>query len=102
MHVIADLCVVPLGAEMSLSRYIAEAERILEARNLRPRLHAYGTNIEGEWEEVMEAVRAVHERLHAMGAPRVSSNMRFGTRTDREQTGEEKIRSVRSKLEESS
>ena len=98
MRVIADLCVVPLGVGVSVSIYVAEAEKILESRGLRPRLHAYGTNVEGEWEEVMDAVRAVHERLHQMGVPRVTSNMRFGTRTDREQTGEEKIRSVTEKL----
>jgi len=98
MKMIADLCVVPLVKETSLSSYIAEVERVLEEKGLQPRLHAYGTNIEGEWEEVMGAVREVHEMLHKMGAPRITSNMRFGTRTDRKQTGEEKIRSVKEKL----
>jgi uncharacterized protein (TIGR00106 family) len=98
MKVIADLCVVPLGVGVSVSSYVAEAERILEKRGLRPRLHAYGTNLEGEWEEVMEAIREVHERLHQMGVPRITSNMRFGTRTDREQSAQEKIRSVEEKM----
>ncbi len=99
MNVIADLCVIPLVPETSLSPYIAEIEKILQKRGLSPRLHAYGTNVEGEWNAVMDAVREVHERLHGMGVPRITSNMRFGTRTDREQTGEEKIRSVREKLD---
>lgn len=98
MRVIADLCVVPLGRGVSVSSYVAEAGKILERRGLHPRLHAYGTNLEGEWEEVMDAVREVHERLHQMGVPRVSSNMRFGTRTDREQSGADKIRSVEAKM----
>jgi uncharacterized protein (TIGR00106 family) len=98
MKVIADLCVVPLGMGVSVSSYVAEAERILERRGLRPRLHAYGTNLEGEWEEVMDAIREVHERLHQMGVHRITSNMRFGTRTDREQTGQDKIRSVKEKM----
>ncbi len=98
MRVIADLCVVPLGKGVSVSSYVAEAEKILERRGLNPRLHAYGTNLEGEWEEVMDAVREVHERLHQMGVPRISSSMRFGTRTDREQSGEDKIRSVEAKM----
>jgi len=99
MNVIADVCIVPLVKETSLSRYIAEVENILEKSGLKPRLHAYGTNVEGEWDQVMSALREVHERLHDMGVPRISSNMRFGTRTDREQTGEDKIRSVREKLD---
>ncbi len=98
MKVIADVCVVPLVKEASLSPYIAEVEKILEERGLAPRLHAYGTNVEGEWEEVMGALREVHERLHAMGVQRITSNMRFGTRVDREQSGEDKIRSVREKM----
>jgi uncharacterized protein (TIGR00106 family) len=98
MKVIADLCVVPLVTGVSVSSYVAEAEKILKKRGLGPRLHAYGTNLEGEWDEVMDAIRAVHERLHQMGVPRITSNMRFGTRTDREQTGEEKIRSVQEKM----
>jgi uncharacterized protein YqgV (UPF0045/DUF77 family) len=33
-----------------------------------------------------------------MGAPRISSTLRFGTRTDREQHMEDKVRSVEDKL----
>ena len=97
MKVIADLCVVPLGTGVSVSSYVAEAEKILKNRGLCPRLHAYGTKREGDWDEVMNALREVHERLHQMGVPRITSNMRFGTRTDREQTGQDKIRSVKEK-----
>ena len=57
-----------------------------------------GTNIEGEWNDVFAAIKKCHETLHAMGAPRISANMRFGTRTDRAQTMEEKVRSVVEKL----
>jgi len=98
MKAIADVCVIPLVKETSLSPFIAEAERIFQARGLSPRLHAYGTNVEGEWDEVMGALREVHERLHAMGVPRISSNLRIGTRVDRVQSGEDKIRSVREKM----
>ena len=98
MKVIADVCIIPLVQETSLSSYVAEVEKILEEKGLSPRLHAYGTNVEGEWDEVMDAIREVHEKLHAMGVPRISSNMRFGTRIDRDQSGEDKIKSVRDKL----
>jgi uncharacterized protein (TIGR00106 family) len=65
---------------------------------LKVRLHAYGTNIEGEWDDVMAAVKECHQVLHKMGVPRISSTIRLGTRTDREQTMEEKIQSVEEKL----
>jgi uncharacterized protein (TIGR00106 family) len=98
MKVIVDLCIVPIGVGVSLGSYIAECERIIAKAGLKTHLHGYGTNIEGEWEEVMRAVKDCHERLHAMGVPRISSTLRLGTRTDRDQTIEDKIRSVQEKL----
>jgi uncharacterized protein (TIGR00106 family) len=98
MKVIADLSIVPLGVGVSVSRYVAACEEILEEAGLSPRLHAYGTNVEGEWEEVFAAIRRCHEAVHEMGAPRISSNLRFGTRVDREQSMEDKVRSVEDKL----
>ncbi|MBV8732283.1 MAG: MTH1187 family thiamine-binding protein [Acidobacteriia bacterium] len=98
MRVIADLCIVPLGVGLSVSKEIAACERVLSEAGLKTRLHAYGTNIEGEWDEVFAAIKRCHEVVHAMGAPRISSSLRFGTRTDRDQTMDEKIRSVEEKL----
>jgi len=99
MKVIADLSVVPLGVGVSVSRYVAACEKVLREAGLKIRLHAYGTNIEGEWDAVFAAIKRCHEVVHAMGAPRVSSSLRFGTRTDREQTMEDKVRSVEEKLD---
>lgn len=98
MNVIADLCIVPIGIGVSVSKEVALCERILAEAGLKTRLHAYGTNIEGEWDEVFVAVKKCHEALHAAGVPRISSNLRFGTRVDRKQTMEDKIRSVEAKL----
>jgi uncharacterized protein (TIGR00106 family) len=98
MKVIADLTVIPIGVGVSLGRYVAECERVLRKGALKVQLHAYGTNIEGEWDEVMAAVKECHEVLHSMGVPRVSATLKLGTRTDRDQTMEDKIRSVEDKL----
>ena len=98
MKVIADVCIVPLGIGVSVSKEIALCERVLAEAGLNPRLHAYGTNIEGEWDEVFAAVRRCHEALHEQGVPRITTSMRFGTRTDREQSMEDKVRSVEDKL----
>ena len=99
MKVIVDLCIVPIGVGVSLGSYIAACERVLTKAGLTIKLHAYGTNIEGEWDPVMQAVKECHETLHKMGVPRISSTLRLGTRVDREQTMEDKIRSVEEKLQ---
>lgn len=98
MRVLADISVVPIGVGVSLSTYVAACEKVLEEAGLRPALHANGTNVEGEWDVVFQAVRRCHEALHEMGAPRVHTTIRCGTRTDKEQTNEDKIISVRKKL----
>ena len=98
MKVIVDLCVVPIGVGVSVSEYVTACERVLRKAGLKTFMHAYGTNIEGEWEEVFEAVRQCHEEVHEMGVPRISTTIRLGTRTDRAQTMEEKIESVERKL----
>ena len=98
MNVIVDLCIVPIGVGVSLSSYVAACEKVLSEAGLKTVLHANGTNIEGEWDKVFAAVRRCHEVVHDMGAPRVFTVMKVGTRTDRSQTMEEKTESVKSKL----
>ena len=98
MHVIADISIVPLGVGLSLSPYVAACEKVLAEAGLNPKLHAYGTNVEGEWDAVFGALKRCHELLHEMGAPRVSTNLRCGTRTDKTQSIDDKVRSVRDKL----
>lgn len=97
MKVIVDLCVVPMGVGVSVSKYVAECQRVLQEVGLEHTLHAYGTNISGEWDDVFAAVKTCHERVHAMGAPRITTTIKVGTRTDREQSMQEKIESVKSK-----
>ena len=98
MKVIADLCVVPMGVGLSVSSHVAACQRVLSAAGLKTQLHAYGTNIEGEWDTVFAAIKRCHEVVHEMGAPRISTTIKLGTRTDREQTMQDKVRSVEEKL----
>lgn len=98
MNVMIDLCVVPVGVGVSVSEYIAECERIIMAAGLESQMHPYGTVIQGEWDLVMETVKKCHEKVHAMGSPRIMSIVKIGTRTDREQTMQDKIDSVNAKL----
>lgn len=98
MKVLVDLCIVPIGVGVSLSAYIAECEKILSHAGLKTSLHSYGTNIEGEWDEVFAAIRQCHEKIHSMGAPRITTTIKLGTRTDRNQSMEDKVASVKNKL----
>ena len=100
MKVLADFCVIPMGVGVSVSAYVAECERVLAESGLTFTLHANGTNVQGEWDEVFDALRLCHERIHAMGCPRITTTVTFGTRTDRDQTLDEKVASVERRLAE--
>jgi uncharacterized protein (TIGR00106 family) len=97
MKVIADFTVIPMGVGVSVSQYVAACQRVLDESGLTFELHANGTNVEGEWDEVFAAIRQCHEAVHGMGAPRITTTVTLGTRTDRDQTMAEKVESVRSK-----
>tara|TARA_R110002073_G_scaffold1620_2_gene11327 strand:+ start:1902 stop:2222 length:321 start_codon:yes stop_codon:yes gene_type:complete len=94
MKVIVDLCVVPIGVGVSVSKYVAECQRVLQEAGLSHQLHAYGTNIEGDWDDVFAAIKRCHQRVHSLGAPRITTTIKVGTRTDREQSMQDKIDSV--------
>ena len=99
MKVLVDLCIVPIGVGVSLSTYIAACEKVLTKAGLKTSLHSYGTNIEGEWDTVFAAIKGCHEVVHEMGAPRITTTIKLGTRTDRVQTMEDKVTSVQNKLQ---
>jgi uncharacterized protein (TIGR00106 family) len=98
MKVIVDLCVVPIGVGVQLAPYIAACEKVLAAAGLRFQLHPNGTAIEGEWGPVFAAIEACHRAVHAMGCPRIYTTVKINTRTDRDQTLEEKVASVEALL----
>jgi uncharacterized protein (TIGR00106 family) len=98
MKVIAEFTIIPIGVGVSLSPYVAACEQVLADAGLSPQLHANGTNVEGEWDVVMAAVKRCHETVHHMGAPRVTTLLKIHTRTDRDQTMRDKISSVETRL----
>jgi len=100
MKVIADISIIPLGVGLSLSGYVAVCEKVFAEAGLEPKLHANGTNVEGEWDAVIEALKTCHEKLHSMGVPRIATNVRLGTRSDREPSMEAKIASVEGKMKQ--
>lgn len=98
MKVLANFQLIPMATEASVSPYIAECERILADAGLNCQLHANGTNIEGEWDAVCAAVRRCHERVHEMGAPRIQTVLSLGTRSDRDQSLDDKVEAVNRRL----
>jgi uncharacterized protein (TIGR00106 family) len=90
MRATADVQVIPLGVGVSVRKEVTRAHELLAGSGLKVTLHAFGTNVEGELDEILAAVKRVHEVLHAEGVVRISSSIKLGTRTDKEPTLEGK------------
>ncbi len=86
MKATAEIQVIPIGAGVSVRQFVKKAHETLAASGLNAQLHAFGTNVEGELDDILAAVKNVHEVLHAAGVVRVSSAIKIGTRTDKEPT----------------
>lgn len=84
MKATAEVQVIPIGAGVSVRKEVQRAHRILEDSGLHVELHGNGTNMEGELADVLDAIRRVHETLHAEGTQRIASFVKIGTRTDKE------------------
>ncbi len=98
MRVTAMFSLIPIGTGVSLSRYIAACERVVRESGLVSELHAHGTNVEGEWDDVLGVIRRCIETVHDMGAVRVATIVKLGTRTDRDPSMARMVESVEEKL----
>ena len=86
MKATAELQVVPIGSGVSVREEITRVVALLEGRDFIIQTHASGTNIEGELEDILDAVRSVHESLHDTGTVRIVSYLKLDTRTDKTPT----------------
>lgn len=94
MKVIVDVSITPMTGRASVRDEVARAHEILRETNYPVELHANGTNVEGEYSVIMEAIERIHETLHEAGVPRIVTNVRVTSRTDKEDSIQERVESV--------
>lgn len=91
----ADFCLLPLGTgNPSVSKEIAAIQRLVKASGLQYSMHSAGTTVEGSWDEVFAVIGKAHALIHQSGAPRIQTDMRVGTRTDKHQPYQDKVTKV--------
>ena len=83
----ADLTVIGLGrSDPSAGEYIAEIQR--------------RTSLEGSTEDILAVVGELHRVPFEMGLPRVYTVLKLDERRDKEQTLDDKVRSVEERLQD--
>ena len=92
---IVEVSIVPIGTEStSLSSYVANCLRVLKDSGLTHELHAMGTIIEGDLQELFAVIRKMHEVPFMEGAQRVVTSIKLDDRRDKESTSRKKVASV--------
>ncbi|AWN44826.1 MTH1187 family thiamine-binding protein [Methylobacterium durans] len=94
MKVVADLCIVPMGVGPSVSPYVKEIKAIIDASDLTAEMHANGTNIEGELEDICRLIEMCEAKLSNLGVQRVFFTMSFSSRRDKKQSMADKLAAV--------
>ncbi|KAF2821891.1 hypothetical protein CC86DRAFT_302000 [Ophiobolus disseminans] len=98
---IADFCIIPLGTPTaSVSKEVAQVQRLLKQSGLEYSMHSAGTTVEGSWDDVMKVIGQCHSMLHENGVVRIQSDIRVGSRTDKKQTHRDKVEAVEKLLKE--
>ncbi|MFO7819644.1 MAG: MTH1187 family thiamine-binding protein [Halanaerobacter sp.] len=98
---IAEVTIVPVGTETtSLSPYVAKCQNVLKKdENIEYELTPMGTIIEGELDDILVAIRKLHEVPFMQGAKRVTTNIKIDDRRDKEASQKQKLNSVARELE---
>lgn len=100
MKILAEVCVIPLHGSISLRKEIAVAHDILKNTGCHVELHAYGTNIEGDYDTIMQAIKEIHQTLHNNGTMRIHTALKISSRIDKDQSLGDKVEAVASLLGE--
>ena len=101
LKVIVDLCVVPIKGDNTtgVSKEIALIQKMIDDAGLKKMMHAYGTNIEGNWDDVFGLIKKIHYELHYnKNIPRLSTTLKVGTRIDKISSINDKINSVNDEM----
>ena len=57
MNTLISLSIFPVGADENLSSHVAEVVKVIEASGLPHRTTAMSTEIEGDWDAVMQVMK---------------------------------------------
>jgi uncharacterized protein (TIGR00106 family) len=95
--VLLEMSITPLGKGESVSPYVAECVRLVDASGLDYELHAMGTIVEGELDDVLDLMRRCIE-LVAQHSDRVTCAAKLDYRRGYTGRIKSKVESVQQKL----
>ncbi len=94
---LVQFSIVPLGVGVSISSYVAKVIKIVDESGLPYKLHAMGTIVEGEWEEIMSLIKKCRDTLMEE-VERIVIDIKIDDRKGATGRIEGKVRSVEEKV----
>lgn len=100
---IIDVVIIPMdGQSISISKYVAEVQNILEEMKQEGKidyqLTPMSTLIEGELHDCLVALERIHESPFQAGVERVCTNIRIDDRRDKQRKMNDKLDSVKKQM----
>lgn len=99
MNTLVAVAIAPFGQGEELSQYVAEVVDVIRASGLKNRTYSMFTEIEGEWDEVMDCVKRATFVLAERGI-RTEVVLKADIRPGYEGTMEGKLQRLEEKLEQ--
>lgn len=95
--VLLEMSITPLGVGDSVSQYVAECIELVDQSGLEYELHAMGTIVEGELDQVLDLMRRCIEQV-ARHSDRVTCAAKLDFRRGQSGRIRSKVASVEQKL----
>ncbi len=93
--IIAEFAIFPTSEGASVSRYVKEAIRAIEASGLRNQTGGMSTTIEApDLESLFRVIAKAHQAVVGLGAKRIHIDLSVDHRLDKEATIASKLRAV--------
>ncbi len=97
--IMAAVSISPVGAGVSVSRFVAEAIRVLQNQDrVEYEVGPMFTTLLGEAEDVFQTIREMQEAVFRAGAVRVSTVIKMDERRDKEPSLHSKVQRVLEQL----
>ncbi len=91
----ASVQIVPVVLDKHPYEWVDEAISVIQQSGIKYEVGAFGTVLEGKYDEVMQLIHAINEHLYQKGCSEWISNLQIQIRSDRDVTGEEKTSKFR-------
>ena len=96
--IIAELAIFPTSEGASVSRFVKEAVRVIEASGLHAETGGMSTTLEApDLETLFKVIEEAHQAILKLGAKRIHIDLRVDHRLDKEATIASKKRALSEK-----